>query len=170
MGNGQSNKFVQELETEQIEKEEDEQKSPMDDLYHTLTSNGMDLVKTVDLMLYLQTNEYNSDSARNDLSASDIFGNVLQSNICSKFQLSKFITKVMKKHLDLKGNDDDNIPVFSFGEKFIFCSWKHFKIQIVEGRVVEQCHLPNGYQDISQSIVQSIFVCDIQSRKEIKSK
>ena len=51
-----------------------------------------------------------------------------QSNLYPLLMSNKFITKQIRKHFNIKGNDDDVIPRFRFGGQR-FAHWSFFSFQ-----------------------------------------
>ena len=77
---------------------------------------------------YLMENKYDSETMLEDLidEEADPFNEFKDSNLFPMLKNSKFLTKIVKKHLGGKRNDDDKLPQFQFGEqKWYF--WKCFK-------------------------------------------
>ena len=77
---------------------------------------------------YLNKNKYDSETVLDDLIAEedDPFNEFKDSNLFPMLKNSKFLTKIVKKHLGGKRNDDDKLPPFQFGEQRWYF-WKYFK-------------------------------------------
>merc|ERR1712228_529509 len=124
-----NNKFVQEMESEQITENDDkkEEKGSMDDLFQMLITKGMNKEKTDKFIKYLTANEYDSDSIIFDIENQEIMNDLSQCNIFSLLDQNKYFIKMIRHNFKIKGNDDDKVPVFSFGEDRIFYSWQYFE-------------------------------------------
>ena len=77
---------------------------------------------------YLKENKYDSETVLDDLidEEEDPFNEFKDSNLFPMLKKSKFLTKIVKKHLGGKRKDDDKLSQFQFGEqKWYF--WKYYK-------------------------------------------
>lgn len=98
-----------------------EQLEPVDDI-------GVSQPDCEKFIKYLKENNYDSETVLHDLieEEEDPFNEFKESNLFPKLKNSEFLTKIVKKHLGGKRNDDDKLPQFQFGEeKWYF--WKYYK-------------------------------------------
>ena len=80
----------------------------------------------------LNENKYDSETLLDDLidDEEDPCNEFKDSNVFPMLKHSRFLTKIVKKHLGGKRNDDDKLPSFVFGEMRIYF-WKHWKGQVI---------------------------------------
>ena len=94
---------------------------PMDD-------GGVSQSDCENIIDYLNENKFDSETVLDDLidGEDDQFNEFKDSNLFPILKNSKFLTKIVKKHLGGNSNDDDNLPAFQFGE-CAWMYWKHYK-------------------------------------------
>ena len=80
-----------------------------------------------ELLEFLNKNNFDSETVLDDLidDEEDSFNEFKDSNLFPMLKNSKFLTKIVKKHLGGKRNDDDKLPPFQFGERRWYF-WKHY--------------------------------------------
>ena len=89
---------------------------------------GMSQSDSGNFIEYLKKNKYDSETVLDDLidEEDDPFNEFKGSNLFPMLKKSKFLTKIVKKHLGGKRNDDDKLPSFQFGES-VWYFWKYYK-------------------------------------------
>ena len=119
---GMSSKFVNEINERKSENVESKR---MDTLFTDLERNGFSTWKRGAFMAELCAQQYDSDAIVDDLvdEENDPFNHYKDSNLFPLIQHNPFLAKNIKKHFNIKGNDDDELSPFSFGKNRLY-HWK----------------------------------------------
>ena len=172
-------KFINEIESKDREKNKNGTRGSIDDLYGILISHGMSDTDATSFMEELLANAYDTDAAIDDIAEDEDICNVYdQSNLYPLLGSDKFIAKQIKKHFMLKQNDDDEIPLFKFGDEN-FMHWSSFKwnkryIKTPKYKSLKEETLKNKIHCIDielwQEMVESAYLFSQTNRaKELKA-
>ena len=124
------NKFmlsvIENKEKDEFELKTDHDKSNSNCNQQTAMDNLFNILNNKNVIDYLQSEEFDSDAIIYDvLDDNDFNNNYLNSNLYIKSNKNKYLMKVIKKHYNLCGrDDDDNIPKFIYG-KYRFYHWSY---------------------------------------------
>ena len=118
-----TSKFVNEIETEKAT--ENVEAKRMDTLFADLENNGPSQWKAATFMAELFDQQYDSEAIIQDLvdDENDPLNHYEDSNLFPLIQWNPFLAKNIRKHFNVKGNDDDQLQEFSFGKNRLY-HWK----------------------------------------------
>ena len=121
-----SSKFVNEIESDQSTEKKEVKR--MDDLAAILNESGLSNLHSTRFINELFEQQYDSDAIVDDLVDvdNDPFNVYEDTNLFPFLQSNPFLAKITKKHFGVSGNDDDQLPLFSFGKHRLY-QWEHFK-------------------------------------------
>ena len=99
----------------------------MGSLYGALRSTDIDTAACTSILEFLWQEHFDSDAVCDDLvdAINDKYNHYKTSILFSMLSRSKFYVKIVKKAVGGKLNDDDPVPIFSFGSTR-FYHWTHF--------------------------------------------
>ena len=90
------------------------------------TTAGMNRADCAKFIECLSENQYDSETLLYDLDGADSENRSSASNLFGMMKASKFLLKIVRKHLARDGHDDDELPNFSFGST-LWDHWMYFE-------------------------------------------
>ena len=121
-----SNKFVNEIGSNPSAEKVEAKR--MDDLAARLEEMGLSISDCTRFMDELFAQQYDSDAVVDDLvdDENDPFNLYKDTNLFPLLDFNPFLTKNIRKHFGVFGNDDDRLPIFSFGKDRLY-QWIAYK-------------------------------------------